>query len=327
MQNDKLSGRLVLVTGGLGFMGLNLVGPLLDCRARVRILARSKDPLALSWLKHIAAGRAVEVEEGDIRDSSRLPRWLEDVDIVVSLAGESGALKSLQEAHTDIQTNVMGHLLLLDAVRKLRKPPRMIFVSSRLVYGITGRDTVREDHTTLPTSLYGLHKLAVEHYHRLYSQHYGIPYSILRVTNSYGPYQLPHRRTHGIVNQFISAALAGNHLTVYGDGAQLRDYVHASDVALAVISAATHDHAVRAIFNVGAGTSVRLADVANRIVMLAGGGIVESAPWPDKLLKVETGDFICDISHAREQLGWTPRIELDEGLANTVREYRELLKC
>lgn len=308
-------------------MGLNLAGPLLNCGARLRILTRSASPLALTWLNRIAAGRPFELLQGDIRDSTQLPRWLDGVDVIVSLAGESGALKSLEDTQADMQVNIMGHLRLLDAVRQLRQRPRVVFISSRLVYGVTGRDATREDHPAQPTSLYGLHKLAVEHYHRLYGQHYGIAYVILRVTNCYGLYQLPHRRSHGIVNQFVLAALAGGALTVYGDGAQLRDYLDASDVVAAIMLATVHDGALGAVFNVGAGLSVRLKDVAERIVQLAGAGNVVFRPWPEGLLRVETGDFVCDTSRVRDTVGWTPRIGLDEGLANTVRGYRDLLKC
>jgi len=327
MRGGALSGRLVLITGGLGFIGLNLVGPLLDHGARVRVLSRSKDQLALSWLSRVAAGRAIEVIEGDIRDVSGAARWLDGIEVVVSLAGESGALRSLQDAQADAQVNVTGHLLLLDAIRRLRAPPRVVFLSSRLVYGATGRTVVGEDHPTAPNSVYGLHKLTVEHYHRLYWQHFGISYCVLRVTNAYGLYQLPNRRTHGVINQFVLAALSGHRLNIYGDGGQLRDYLHVADVASAIVLAATHERAIGATFNIGAGVSVRLDDVANRIVRLAGKGNVERTPWPAELLSVETGDFVCDIARVREQLGWCPEFGLDEGLSDTVSGYRALLEC
>ena len=133
-----LNGRQVMVTGGLGFLGLNLVPTLLDAGARVRILNRSLEPQALSWLDRLARGRSLTVFQGDIADAERMPGWLGDADVVVNLAGESGAVKSVQEAQTDMQVNIAGHLNLLDAIRVLPVLPRVVFVSSRLVYGITG---------------------------------------------------------------------------------------------------------------------------------------------------------------------------------------------
>lgn len=323
--NGALAGRRVLLTGGLGFLGLNLVPPLLEGGAEVRVLARTLQPLALSWLDGLRGERAVEVLQGDIADPDRMPGWLEGVDLVLNLAGESGAVKSLRESHSDMQVNIAGHLNLLDALRDRSTPPRVVFVSSRLVYGVTGAEPAGEAHPTLPTSIYGLHKLTVEHYYRIYHQHYGIPYAILRLTNPYGLYQLPERVHYGIVNRFVMAALRGEAIPLYGGGPQLRDYIHARDAAEAVLRAGLDPRAVGETMNVGAGRSVSLGEVARRIVALAGSGRVEEVPWPEGHRKVETGDFLCDTRRIEERLGWKAGIGLDEGLRRTVEGYRSLL--
>lgn len=322
---DGLVGRRVLVTGGLGFLGLNLVPLLLEGGAEVRVLARTLQPLALSWLDRLRDGRDVEVLQGDIADPDRMPGWLDGVDLVLNLAGESGAVKSLREAHVDMQVNIAGHLNLLDAVREQGEPPRVVFVSSRLVYGVTGAEPAGEGHPTLPTSLYGLHKLTVEHYYRIYHQQYGIPYAILRLTNPYGLYQLPQRVHYGIVNRFVMAAIRDEAIPLYGGGPQLRDYIHVRDAAEAVLRAGLDPRAVGETLNVGAGRSVSLGEVARRIVALAGSGRVEEVPWPEGPRKVETGDFLCDTRRIGERLGWKAAVGLDEGLRQTVEGYRALL--
>jgi UDP-glucose 4-epimerase len=321
----RFAGRRVLVTGGLGFLGLNLVPPLLDGGAEVRILARTLQPLALSWLEQLRRGRAVEILQGDIADADRMPAWLDGVDLVINLAGESGAVKSLREAHADMQVNIAGHLNLLDTVRGLAALPRIVFVSSRLVYGVTGATLVGEEHSTLPTSLYGLHKLTVEHYYRIYHRHYGVPYAVLRLTNPYGLYQLPERRHYGIVNRFVMAALGDEAIPLYGGGPQLRDYIHVRDAAEAVLRAGLDPRAVGETLNAGAGRSVSLGEVARRIVSLAGTGRIEEVPWPEGHRKVETGDFLCDTRRIEERLGWKAAVGLDEGLRETVEGYRSLL--
>lgn len=323
--NGRLAGRRVLLTGGLGFLGLNLVPPLLEGGAELRILTRTLRPLALSWLEDLRGGRAVEVLQGDIADADRMPGWLDGVDLVINLAGESGAVKSLREAHADMQVNVAGHLNLLDSIRDRGTFPRVVFVSSRLVYGVTGTEPVREEHPTYPTSLYGLHKLTVEHYYRIYHQHYGIPYAILRLTNPYGLYQLPERRHYGIVNRFVMAALRGEAIPLFGGGPQLRDYIHVRDAAEAVVRAGLDPRAVGETLNAGAGRSVGLGEVARRIVALAGAGRIEEVPWPEGHRKVETGDFLCDTRRIAERLGWQAAVGLDEGLRQTVEGYRSLL--
>lgn len=320
----RLAERRVLVPGGLGFIGLNLIPLLLENGARVRVLNRSLDPLAVRWLEQVAAGRPVELRQGDISDP-RMPEWLDGIDLVVNLAGESGAARSLADAQADMQVNIAGHLNLLNAVRSQARPARIVFLSSRLVYGITGAARVDEDHPTRPTSLYGLHKLTVEHYHRIFREHDGLPYTVLRVTNPYGPYQLPHGRHHGIVNRFAMTALAGGTLRLFGDGSQLRDYIYVTDLAEAILYALTAERAVGETFNLGSGSAVSLAEVAHRIVAAAGSGHIERVPWPEGDRKVETGDFRCDVRRIETFLGWKAAIPLDEGLRRTVEAYRELL--
>ncbi len=315
----------VMLPGGLGFLGLNLVPLLLDRGARVRILNRSLDPLAVGWLEHAAAGRPVELLQGDIADP-RMPEWLEGIDLVINLAGESGAAKSLSEAQADMQVNIAGHLNLLNAARSQARPPRMVFLSSRLVYGVTGDAPVDENHLTRPTSLYGLHKLTVEHYHRIFQEHDGLPFTVLRVTNPYGPYQLPHGRNHGIVNRFVMTALAGGTLRLFGDGGQLRDYIHVADTAEAIVRAGTDERAVGETLNLGSGASVSLGDVARRIVAAAGSGRIETVPWPEGDRKVETGDFLCDTRRIETLLGWKAEISLEEGLRRTVEACRGLIR-
>lgn len=313
------------MTGGLGFLGLNLLGPLLDAGAEVKVLSRSLQPLALRWLERALSGRSVEIARGEIGDPACLERSFDGIDVVVDLAGESGAVKSLREARADMEVNVAGHLLLLDCVRRRKRPPHVVFASSRLVYGVTGGAPVTEEQPTRPTSLYALHKLTVEHYLRIYREQFGISHTVLRLTNPYGPYQLPERQHYGVLNRFVMAALRGETLALYGGGGQLRDYVHASDVARAIICACRDSRAVGETFNVGGGRSVSLAHAAQTVVELAGSGRVAAEPWPDRERRVETGDFLCDISRIRRTLGWSPRVLLEEGLPATVRTYRALL--
>jgi UDP-glucose 4-epimerase len=315
----------VLLLGGLGFIGLNLVPALLQAGARVVILNRSLDPLALRWLDRQAGGLTVGVHRGDIRDAGRLQDCVEAADLVVNLAGESGAVKSARAAFADVQVNVAGHLALLEAVRSGQSRPRMVFISSRLVYGITGSAPVSEDHPTRPTSLYGLHKLTVEHYHRIYWEHYGIPYTVLRLTNPYGACQLPHRREYGVVNHFILAALRGDPITLFGDGRQLRDYLPVSDAVAAILRVAVDERAVGETFNVGAGVSMSIREMADRIAEAVGSARVEMAPWPEGYQEVETGDFRCDIERIGRLIGWKPEVETRTALRSAVDRCRELL--
>lgn len=328
MPDVELSGCRVLVTGGLGFLGLNTVGGLLDRGAKVRIVSRSRSASALEWLDRVAAARPVELVIADVGTAAPgVSPWLEDLDAVVHLAGESGAAWSLDRPSQELHGNVEAQLFFLDALRRMPSPPHVVFVSSRLVYGAAGGVQVDERSPVDPTSLYAAHKLTVENYLKVYGRSAGLPWTILRVTNPYGPFQPTARETHGVVNRFVQAAIASRPITIFGDGSQLRDVLYVDDVVRAIILALGETAARSEVLNVGAGRSLPLAEIARRVIAIAGTGTLESRPWPESDLRVETGDFRCSTARIEGLLGWGPRVDLDEGLDRTIAVYRELLSA
>lgn len=320
-----LFGRRVFVTGGLGFLGLNTVAGLLAAGAQVRILSRSRAPMALSWLARLSGGARAEVIQGDIGDAATVARALVDVDSVVHLAGESGAAWSLERPLRDLHGNVGAQLVFLDVLRRVPKPPHIVFVSSRLVYGHSGARRVTERTPPDPTSLYAVHKLTVENYLKVYGRSSDLPWTILRVSNPFGPLQQPERVTHGIVNQFVFRLLAGEPIVLYGLGEQLRDVLHVEDVVRAILVSLADKRARGEIFNVGRGVSAPLREIAEAVASFFPGGKVVSQAWPESERRVETGDFRCSVALIRQKLGWRARIGLRDGLERTVSDYRGLL--
>jgi nucleoside-diphosphate-sugar epimerase len=309
-----LHGTRVLILGGLGFLGINIAARLRSLGATVTAVDRSFDPLRVAWFSAATAGGATLVQ-GVVGAAGEV--WsdlLASSEVVVNLTGRSGAARSLDDPLSEARSNVVEQLALLEAVRRCSTRPRVIFASSRLVYGATDGSPVDEDDPCRPNSLYGADKLVTEHYLRIYGHAHGVPYTILRLTNPYGPYQLPGRVDYGVINQFLLAAARGEAITIYGDGAQLRDYVHVDDVTRAVALACVEPAAAGETFNIGAGRSQPLHEVATTIGALAGSPVTLGAPWPARAARVETGDFRCDVSRAGRILGWAPRIGLAEGL-------------
>jgi UDP-glucose 4-epimerase len=315
------SKRRVLVTGGLGFMGFNLVHMLMAAEALVSVLSRSWPPLP-EYVE--SALDRVRFFKGDIRDPVLTDEAVGDCDLIFHLAGKSGPVASNVSPLDDLDVNIRGTLTLLDSCRRLNPGVKVIFPSSRLVYSATAQLPVTEDAPTAPLSIYGIHKLAAEQYLLLYQRLYGLRVSILRITNPYGPFQRPEQNRYGIVNWFIHEALHDRTLKVYGEGAQLRDYLHVDDVVEAMLTAGLAPEADGRIFNVASGRGVSFLEMAERIIQAAGRGRIEHVEWPADAALVETGDFVADISLIAECLGWKARIPLEVGIKDVISRYAKL---
>jgi nucleoside-diphosphate-sugar epimerase len=243
-------------------------------------------------------------------------------DVIFNLAGQSGAVRSMEDPWTDLDVNCRGSLVLLEALRTENPAARLVFVSSRLAYGSGGGDPVDEARPPDPLCIHAVHKLAVEQYLRLYRRIYGLKVTTARLTNPYGPGQPTSRTAYGVVNRLIHLALAGGTLPIYGDGRQRRDYIYIDDAVEALLRVAEASEGDGRVYNVGSGVGTLLVDMARSIIEIAGGGRIEFVSWPTLAEQIETGDFVADISRIRRELGWTPRVPLDDGLQRTVAHYR-----
>jgi UDP-glucose 4-epimerase len=315
--DEFYSSRKVLVTGGLGFIGSNLVRALVASGADVRVLDHSwPQPRDNAEL----LGR-VDMIRADIRDAVAVEEAVKGRTIVFNLAGRSGPAASNASPLEDLDINMRGHLTLLDACRGQAPDVKVIFPSSRLVYAPTAQLPVAETAATGPKSIYGIHKLACEHYHLLYHALHGVRSTVLRVTNPYGQFQRSQQNRYGIINWFIQRAVAGQDLTVYGAGDQLRDYVHADDVVRAFLLAGANPQVDGLILNVGGGQPIAFREMAELVVRCAGRGSVRTVEWPADVAQVETGSFVADISLIQGLLQWRPRLDLAEGIAAAVGKH------
>lgn len=259
--------------------------------------------------------REAEVVLGDVSVPSQIERAVAGIDVVIHLAGHSGAASSVQDPVYDLAINVGGLITLLEAVRKQDRPARVVFPGSRLEYGRAKALPVRETDPMHPLAPYGVNKYACELYLDLYSRLYGISYGVARLTNPYGPSLGDPHNDYNVMNRLIATAAKGGCITVYGDGKQLRDYVYVDDAmdALAVLCAAEEN----LIVNVGSGRGISFLAAAQTIVSSAGRGTLAFAPWPAEAARVETGDFVADIA-LMKALGWEPRTSFEHGVLATL---------
>jgi UDP-glucose 4-epimerase len=312
--------RPVAVIGGLGFIGSNLTERLVALGARVTVLTRSLE-------RHRAAAadyarRGVQVREGDLRDPDAMRAAVAGQDLVFDLAGQSGATQSMDDPWTDLDVNCRGSLVLLEALRTESPAAKLVFASTRLTYGHVGAAPASEDRAAEPLCVHAVHKLAVEQYLNVYARLYGLTFASARLTNPYGPGQPRERTAYGVVNRLIHLALSGDALPIYGDGRQRRDYIYIDDAVAALVALGESPAANGRIYNVGSGVGTPMIDMARSIAAMAGGGRIELTAWPRLAAQMETGDFVADITRVRREIGWEPRITLNDGLERTISHYK-----
>ncbi|MHB9286496.1 NAD-dependent epimerase/dehydratase family protein [Halobacteriales archaeon Cl-PHB] len=301
---DPLQDTTVVVTGGAGFIGSHLVEAL-DGECEVRVL----DDLSSGEPENVPDG--VELVEGDVRDAETVAAVMRDADVVYHLAGLVSVERSTAVPAESNGVNVGGTMTVLEAAR--RADARVVAASSAAVYGPPESVPVTETARLRPTNPYGVDKLALDHYTRLYADLYGLPTVALRYFNVYGPGQPPGDYA-GVITAFVDRARAGDPLTVHGDGSQTRDFVHVSDVVRANLLAATTD-AVGNAYNVGTGTEVSIRELAETVrgVTDADVDVVHTDPRPGDVQR-----SCADLTRSQRDLDFEPRVALSDGLATLV---------
>jgi UDP-glucose 4-epimerase len=275
-------------------------------------------------LQNIAAlnGR-VRVNIADVRDEFSMKVLIQKQDFLFNLAGQTSHWDSMQDPYTDLEINCRSQLSILEACRKHNPGVRVVYASTRQIYGIPDFLPVDENHRLHPTDVNGINKMAGEWYHILYSQVYGIRACALRLTNTYGPRMRVRDARQTFLGWWIRRTICGEEIEVYGDGKQLRDFNYVDDVVDALLIAAVRKEAYGQIFNLGASPPIALRELAALLIAVNGGGAYRIVPFPAERKKIDIGDYYGDFRRIRETLGWQPRTPLAEGLARTVAYFQQ----
>jgi UDP-glucose 4-epimerase len=319
----KLRGARVLITGGAGMIGSTIAHLALAGGARVTILDALLPMYGGNLFNLRGIREQVEFIQGDIRDLALMRQVVPGCDYIFSLAGQVSYVDSNTDPLLDLDINCKGHLQVLEACRLENPRARLLFASSRFVYGRIEYNPVDESHPFNCLSIYGIHKLAGEKYYRFYHEAYGLPTVSVRIANPYGPRQQMKHSKYGIVNWFVRLALEGQPLTVFGDGQQRRDYIFNDDVAEGCLALMLSPGTEGQVFNLGTGTAMPFIEMARLVAEVVPGTEVRQVEWPQDRYFVETGDYLSDISRITAATGWRPRTTLQEGIARTVAYYRE----
>lgn len=322
--NQFYGGRRVLVTGGLGFIGSNLALALNRLGARVRVVDARVPGCGANPHNLAPARGAIEVLEADIGDARAISPFLEDVEIVFNLAGEISHTGSMRNPGRDLGLNVTAQLGFLETCARELPGVRVVYASTRQVYGQPAYLPVDEAHPIQPVDFNGIHKHAAAQYHVLLTQLGRLDAIVLRFTNVYGPRLAIHLRTQGFLPAFFQCALQGRPLLVYGDGRQRRDPVFVDDCVEALLRAGTLSKPAHRIFNIGHRTSHAVGEIAEKISRLAGLPGPALTPFPQDRRIIDIGDYVTDVRLAASELGWTATTPLEDGLVRSLDFFREM---
>ena len=316
------SQRHVLITGGLGLIGSNLARALLMQGAQVTFVDSLIPQYGGNDYNINDIRDKVTVNVCDVRDPFAMAYLLQGKDFLFNLAGQTSHMDSMIDPQTDLDINVAAQLSILEACRKANPVIKIVFASTRQLYGKPDYLPVDEKHPIRPVDVNGINKLAGEWYHLLYNNIYGIRACALRLTNTYGPGMRVKDARQTFLGTWVRLLIEGKAIKVFGDGLQLRDFNYVDDCVNAMLMAGASDSVNGKVFNLGSTEVVGLKALAEMMIALDNGGSYELIPFPPERKAIDIGDYYSDFRLITQELGWSPKVGLLEGLQKTISYYR-----
>jgi len=320
--SDLFVGKRVLITGGLGFIGSNLASALVNRDAKVMLLD-SLLPEYGAVLENIADfERMVKLNISDLRDPHSLRYLVQNNDYIFCLAGQVSHIDSMASPMTDLAINCQSQLSLLECCRYYNPDARIVFTSTRQVYGKPEYLPVDEKHPKVPVDINGINKLAAESYYELYARVYGLKTINLRLTNTYGPRMDLRSGRKGFLNTFLGKVLREETIQIFGDGEQRRDFNYVDDVVDALIRASQLETMEGGAFNLAHPRPCSINTIVSTLKSLLDLH-VDYVPFPKEIKAIDIGDYYGSSAQFEELSGWKPSTELPTGLQNTIEFFRD----
>ncbi len=319
---DFYRGRPVMITGGLGFIGSNLAHRLAGLGADV-LLVDSLIPDYGGNLHNIAGIEdKVRVNIADVRQAATMNYLVKGREVIFNLAGQVSHIDSMRDPFTDLDINCRSQLTILEACRHHNPACKVVYASTRQIYGRPDSLPVSERQLVRPTDVNGINKAAGEYYHLVYNNVFGVRACALRLTNVYGPRQLLRHNRQGFIGWFIRLAIEDQEIQVFGDGSQVRDFVFVDDVVDAFLRAGANDAVNGEAFNIGGDEHVTHTALVTLLVETAGSGRHRFVEWPPEKRAIDIGSFYADSTLFKSRTGWAPAVTLADGLRRTIDYYR-----
>ena len=316
--------RKILITGGLGFIGSNLARRLVELDGQVTLVDSLIPEYGGSLFNICDIERQVKVNISDVRDEHSMHYLVKGQDYLFNLAGQTSHLDSMHDPYTDLEINCRAQMSILEACRKHNPDIKVVFASTRQIYGKPEYLPVDEKHRIHPVDVNGVNKMAGESYHILYNDVYGIRTCALRLTNTYGPRMRVRDARQTFLGVWIRAVVEGKPFEVWG-GQQLRDFTYVDDAVEAFLMAAGKEDANGQVFNLGGEGVISLKDLADLLIEVNGGGNYNIHSFPSERKRIDIGDYFADYERIHSVLGWRPQVALRNGLARTLAYFQENL--
>ncbi len=321
--NHQFKSKNILITGGLGFIGSNLARALLQQKAKVTLVDSLIPQYGGNFHNIHDIRDQVEVNVCDVRDPFAMRYLLQDKDYLFNLAGQTSHMDSMANPQIDLDINAAAQLSILEACRESNQNIKIVFASTRQLYGKPNYLPVDEKHPAHPVDVNGINKLAGEWYHLLYNNVYGIRSCALRLTNTYGPCMRVKDARQTFLGIWIRLLLEGKPIKVFGSGLQLRDFNYVDDCVNALLLAGANDAANGKVYNLGSDEVISLKDLAQMLVNLLPNSQYELIPFPPERKTIDIGDYYSNYNLITQELGWSPQVSLQEGLIKTLNYYKE----
>jgi UDP-glucose 4-epimerase len=316
--------RNVIVTGGLGFIGSNLAVRLAHAGARVTVVDSAVAGCGAN--RHNLEGVDVQVIEEDIANAPAFADTLRNAEIIFNIAGEISHIHSMQQPWRDAALNAEAHLRFLDECGRVAPGIRVVYASTRQIFGIPQYLPVDENHPIRPIDFNGIHKYAAAAYHLLYSEMGRVDAVVLNLTNVYGPRMALNIPCQGFLSNFLRRALLGQTIEIFGDGRQLRDPVYVDDVVDAFLLAGSARSPEPRVFNVGGPAALPLARIAEIVSSGAGAPVPVLTPFPPDRKRIDIGSYSSDSTRIAAALDWRPAVGFDCGVAATLGFFRAQMR-
>jgi UDP-glucose 4-epimerase len=316
----RYAGKRAIVTGGLGFIGSNLVLRLVNLGAQVTIVDNLLPGCGGNPYNVAAVRERIHIVDSDIGDTA--PDVVADADVVFNLAGEISHIHSMQFPERDLQVNTVAQLRFVLACAKFNPGVRVVYAGTRQVYGVPKYQPVDESHPVQPVDFNGVHKYAATMYHHMLSRSGQLDAVVLRLTNIYGPRMALDVVCQGFLSTFIRRMALGERLEIFGDGSQRRDPVYVDDAVDAFLLAGSVPKLTFRSYNVGGAAALSLRAIAETATEVAGLQPPEIKPFPEDRKPIDIGSYRTDGRRIERELGWKATTQFSDGLLRTYRYYR-----